>query len=280
MKLSVLLPVYARESPEFLQESLESVAAQTRPAEEVVIVADGPMTERLDAVIDSFCARLPLVVVRLRENLGLGAALHVGLEQCRGEYVARMDADDVCLPQRFARQLEFLKLSPHVDVAGSAIAEFNEHPGAVYAVRRLPVEGDALRSFAKYRNPLNHVTVTFRRKAVLEAGSYQPCAGFEDYHLWMRMLRRGHCLHNLPEVLVYVRCGSGMQQRRGGLTYFRRELAFQRFLYRTGLTAASDCARNILLRAPLRIAPEFLRAFCYERFLRDPVPRKGELNFE
>lgn len=155
MKLSVLLPVYARESPEFLRESLESLAAQTRPAEEVVIVADGPLSEPLDAVIASFGACLPLVPVRLRDNVGLGQALHAGLEQCRGEYVARMDADDVCVPRRFARQLEFLELNQHVDVAGSAIAEFNEHPGAVYAVRRLPAEGDALRSFAKYRNPLN-----------------------------------------------------------------------------------------------------------------------------
>jgi glycosyltransferase involved in cell wall biosynthesis len=280
MKLSVLMSVYGRDSAEFLRQSLDSLAAQTVPAGEIVLVEDGPLGAGLAETIRVAANLLPVVPVRLAANAGLGAALREGLSACRGEFVARMDADDICAPERFARQLEFLEQNAQIDVAGSAIAEFDDDPLAIRSIRRLPATHPELMRFAKYRNPLNHVTVMFRRRSVLDAGSYQPCAGFEDYHLWVRMLRGGFRLHNLSSALVYVRCGSGMQQRRGGFSYLLRELAFQRFLHSTGLLAASDCARNILLRAPIRMAPAFVRSFCYERFLREPAPPGGELNLE
>lgn len=280
MKLSVLMSVYEKESPPHLRRCLESLAAQTAPADEIVLVEDGPLGAELAGVISGAQAALPVVTVRLATNAGLGRALREGLAVCRGELVARMDADDVCAPNRFVRQMDFLERNPDVDVAGSAIAEFDADHLAVKSIRRLPETGEELLRFARYRNPLNHVTAMFRRQSVLDAGSYQPCAGFEDYHLWARMLRRGCRLHNLPDVLVYVRCGNGMQQRRGGFSYLLRELRFQRFLRRSGLLNASACARNILLRAPIRVAPAFVRSFCYEHFLREPAPRSGELNLE
>ena len=280
MKLSVLMSVYSKESAEFLSQSLDSLAAQTLQADEIVVVEDGPLGTKLRDVLSDARKRLPIVEVRLPAHVGLGPALREGLDACGGELVARMDADDICAPNRFARQLDFLDRNPGIHVAGSAIAEFGDNHAAAASIRRLPASSEELLRFAKYRNPLNHVTVVFRRDAVLAAGSYQPCAGFEDYHLWVRMLRQGFSLHNLPDVLVYVRCGNGMQRRRGGLSYFSRELAFQAFLYKAGLVNATDCARNILLRAPIRMAPAFIRSFCYNRFLREPVPPEGDLHIE
>lgn len=280
MKLSVLMSVYGGECAEFLRQSLDSLAAQTRHADEIVLVEDGALGSDLIDVIGRAARVLPMVPVRLQTQSGLGVALREGLDACRGEFVARMDSDDICVPWRFARQLDFLERNPQVDVAGSAIAEFRDDPLITESIRRLPETSQRLLGFARYRNPLNHVTAMFRRQSVLDAGSYQPCEGFEDYHLWARMLARGCGLHNLPDVLVHVRCGNGMQRRRGGFSYFLRELAFQRFLYRTGLLALPEVARNVLLRAPLRIAPAFIRSFCYQRFLRDPVSRHGELNLE
>lgn len=280
MRLSVLMPVYNRESPDFLRECLASLAAQTVQADEIVIVEDGPLGAELKEVIRRAGATLPVVSVQLLAHVGLGAALREGLDACRGELVARMDADDVCAPDRFCRQLNFIERNSRVDVVGGAIAEFRHNPLVVESVRRLPVSGTALTSFAKLRNPLNHMTVMFRRRAVLDAGSYLPCAGFEDYHLWARMLRRGCQLHNLPDVLVHVRCGNGMQQRRGGFSYLLREVEFQRFLYRTRLVSGPDCVRNLLLRAPVRLAPAFIRSSFYSRFLREPASTSGELKIE
>jgi hypothetical protein len=115
------------------------------------------------------------------------------------------------------------------------------------------------------------VTVVFRKAAVMKAGSYIPFRDFEDYHLFARMLTLGFRLHNIDEILVYVRVGSGMQGRRGGYAYFKRDIQFQLFLRKIGFLNAYECIRNILLRAPIRLTPVFARALCYKHLLRTRV---------
>jgi glycosyltransferase involved in cell wall biosynthesis len=269
MRLSVLMPVYSKESPAHLRQCLESLAAQTLPAGEVVLVEDGPLGRSLQATIADYRAVLPIVSLALPMHGGLGVALRAGMLVCSGDYVARMDADDICVPDRFRRQVDFLDCNPRVDVIGSAIEEFGESRKAARSIRRLPTSGGALLHFAQSRNPLNHMTVMFRKASVLDAGSYQHFPGFEDYHLWARMLRLGQCLRNAEEILVRVRGGSGMQSRRGGLAYLKQEVAFQLFLHEVGLVAASGCIRNILLRTPIRLVPARFRQAVYQRFLRD-----------
>ena len=112
------------------------------------------------------------------------------------------------------------------------------------------------------------MTVVFRKASVVSAGNYESCQGFEDYHLWARMLTLGYCLHNMDEVLVCVRCGNGMQSRRGGLAYLKADIEFQSFLRKMGLLDAAGSLLNILMRAPLRLAPSPVRALCYNLFLR------------
>jgi O104-antigen biosynthesis beta-1,3-galactosyltransferase len=268
MKLSVLLSVYARESPAFLRESLESLAAQSLPADEVVLVEDGPLGNPLRQTIEEFRARLRIVSLRLPAQAGLGMALREGLSICQGEYVARMDSDDICVTHRFERQVGFLNAYPDVDVVGSAIAEFDQDPAHAHSVRVLPAEGEALLRFARHRTPMNHVTVMARRASLEAAGGYEACRFFEDYHLWARMLTRGFRLHNLREVLVYVRCGNGMQARRGGLGYLKEEIEFQSHLCDLGLQSSAGALLNILIRGPVRLAPGSVRSLCYRLLLR------------
>ena len=268
MILSVLMSVYCKESSDFLRQCLDSLVAQTLQADQVVIVEDGPLGEALEATIASYQARLPIVSLRLPVNVGLGEALRAGLHVCRGEYVARMDSDDICMPFRFQIQMDFLKCNPGIDVVSGTWAEFDEDFSRPHSLRRLPASGAALLQYAKFRNPINHVTAIFRRSAVLAAGSYQSFHGFEDYHLWARMLRLGYKLHNIEEILVCVRVGNGMQGRRGGFTYFKHEIAFQSYLRKIGFVSAAEYIGNILLRAPIRLTPEFVRTQCYKLFLR------------
>jgi glycosyltransferase involved in cell wall biosynthesis len=269
MSLTVLMSVYQKESPAHLRLCLESLALQTLCASEVVIVEDGPLGSQLDSAIAAYGELLPIVLARLPVHVGLGTALREGLSMCRGEYVARMDSDDICTLKRFQKQVAFLDSNPEVDVVGSAIEEFGGGSGPVRTIRRLPASGKELLRFAHFRNPLNHMTTMFRRNSVLAAGSYQPFPGFEDYHLWARMLKNGNCLHNMPEIFVHVRSDSGMQSRRGGFAYFKQDVAFQLFLQKIGLITAPECIRNIVMRAPFRLAPSSVRSICYQLFLRD-----------
>ena len=269
MTLSALMAVYSKESPDFLRQCLASLAAQTRLADEIVIVLDGPVGKSLEEAIASFRSSLPIALVGLTANVGLGAALRIGLSQCQGKFVARMDSDDLSLPWRFEKQLDFLESHPAVDVVGGAIAEFEEDWSAPHSIRSLPASGKDLLCFAKTRNPLNHMTVMFRKDAVLAAGSYQSCKGFEDYHLWARMLLNGSSLHNLADILVLARCGNGMLSRRGGFAYFMQEMKVQRRLLAMGFLNDFEFTRNVVVRGPLRLVPNAVRSLLYQLFLRD-----------
>jgi O104-antigen biosynthesis beta-1,3-galactosyltransferase len=268
MKLSVLMSVYHKESPAFLRQSLDSLTAQTIQVDEIVIVKDGPLGNELDCAIDSHRGKLPITPVQLHENVGLGLALREGLIHCRGELVARMDSDDVCVPDRFEKQLPFLHQHPDVDVVGGAIAEFHSDCSKIESVRRMPSTAEQLNRLARFRNPLNHMTVMFRKASVLAAGNYQGYAGFEDYELWVRMLMRGQRFCNLDDVLVYVRCGNGMQQRRGGLQYLREEVRLQQRFVKIGFLTKPQFLLNLATRAPVRIVPAQLRSVVYQTMLR------------
>jgi glycosyltransferase involved in cell wall biosynthesis len=270
MKLSVLMSIYAKESPAFLRQCLDSLAVQTLPADEVVIVEDGPLGEPLKATIAEYRKILPIVLLPLPFHAGLGAALRAGVYLCQGEYVARMDTDDICVPERLQKQVSFLDANRECDVVGGAIAEFEEDSAAPRSIRLLPSAGQALRRFARSRTPMNHMTVAFRKASVVAAGNYESCQGFEDYHLWARMLTLGYRLHNLSDILVYARCGNGMQGRRGGLAYLKEEIEFQSFLRKMGLLDAAGSFLNIMMRGPIRLAPTSVRALCYTLFLRTP----------
>jgi glycosyltransferase involved in cell wall biosynthesis len=267
-QFSVLMAVYAKETAGFLQHALASLAEQTLAADEVLIVKDGPLGGDLEATIAAAAEILPIRTLQLARNSGLGLALQAGVPDCRHEFIARMDSDDICAPDRFQKQVSYLLQHPEVDVLGGSIAEFEADGTSLLAVRRLARGGSTLRDAAKRRNPMNHMTVMFRKSAVLAAGNYQPVAGFEDYFLWARMLLAGFVFANLDDVLAYARCGNGMQARRGGLDYAREEIRFEYRLRKLGFLSWRDYFLNIMMRIPLRLAPTSFRAGFYRRILR------------
>jgi glycosyltransferase involved in cell wall biosynthesis len=268
MKFSVLMSVSNKESPEFLRQSLDSLVTQTVKPDEVVLVKDGVLGDELETTIASTQKDLPLVTVQLKENVGLGLALQTGLSRCRGELIARMDSDDICLPDRFEKQLPFLEQHPDVDVVGGAIAEFHSDCTKIESIRRMPSTAEQLNTVARFRNPLNHMTVMFRKASVLAAGNYQRYAGFEDYELWVRMLMNGYRFHNLDDILVHVRCGNGMQQRRGGVRYLAEEIRLLQHFLRIGFLSRSQFLLNLVTRATARIVPQPVRSVFYQQILR------------
>lgn len=267
MNFSVLVSVYHGELPAYLARSLDSLVSQTLPADQVVIVKDGPLGEGLEGVLAQYLTRLPITFVELERNRGLSEALQIGLDHCRFDLIARMDTDDVCAAQRFEKQVDFLARHPEIDVLGSSIVEFDTDPSHRNSIRCPPERHDEIRAFAQTRCPMNHVTVMYRKQAVLAAGGYRP-VGLEDYDLWVRMLMNGSRFHNLSEPLVFVCCGSGMQGRRGGLAYARREIALFWSFRKAGFLTLGGFLCNILRRTPLRLLPRVLRSWVYRDFLR------------
>ncbi len=267
---SVILPVYQGDKPLYFREAVESVTSQTVPPDELVIVADGPLTDELDAELKEITTKDSIFteVVRLPENRGLGVALSAGMTACSHDWVARMDADDYAVPNRFEQQLIAISENPDIDVIGGFVGEFTDDPAKVEQIRAVPTTPEAVRKAAGFRSPINHPTVLMRREAVLGAGNYRPYRHMQDYELWLRMLSQGYTISNLDSVLVKFRADDDLYERRGGLSYLRTEAKVLGDCYRTGSMSLPVLVANLAVRTPVRLVPSRLRAFVYQRLLR------------
>lgn len=270
VNFSVLMSVYKNDKADFLKKALDSVIYQTLKPSEIVLVQDGPLTKDLFNIIDNYVKKCPnlIKIINLENNLGLGKALKIGLEKCSNNIVARMDADDISKKDRFEKQIKYLEENKDIDVVGSWISEFDGEESNIYAYRKLPTNFDQIKEFAKKRNPLNHVTVMFRKNKVINVGSYKGIIGFEDYYLWVRMLLNGSKFYNIPEYLVNVRAGKEMIKRRGGLNYIKNELKLQKKFLKIGFINKKEFVFNILTRSIIRLLPANIRNFVYQKALR------------
>lgn len=268
MKFSVLMSIYYKEKASNFNDSLQSLIYQTIQADEVIIVKDGVLTPDLEEIIGRYNHKLNIKCLELEKNVGLGLALQKGILYCQNDIVARMDTDDICHPQRFEKQINFLENHPNIDVVGSWISEFEDNPENIYTYRELPTKHENLINFAKKRNPLNHMTVMYRRQAVLNAGNYQSLIGFEDYYLWARMLMNGSKFANINEYLVNARAGKSLINRRGGLQYCINEISLQKKFLSMGFIKIQEFVRNIIMRATIFIMPNIFRRIVYNYLLR------------
>lgn len=268
-KFSVLISVYYREKGEFLREALRSVFEQTVPPNQVVLVKDGPLTSELDSVIDEFVVKYDrLKVVGLPENVGLGMALNAGLDECDYELIARMDSDDISIPNRFELQLKEFELHPQVTIIGGWIDEFTSDPKIIECQRRLPETSSEIRKFARSKSPVNHMTVMFRKSDILAVGSYQHFYLLEDYWLWIRLLYNGYQFRNIQQPLVLARGGIAMTARRGGWRYAKSEINLQRKMLSLGFINFGRFVKNCTIRFTVRMMPNRLRSFFYKKILR------------
>jgi glycosyltransferase involved in cell wall biosynthesis len=263
-QFSVLLPVWAGDRPDHLAEAFRStVDAQTRRPDEVVIVRDGPVPAALsDALAElADASPVPVKLVELDRNVGLGMALDAGLANCAHDVVARMDADDISLPHRFAVQLPVIEEG--ADIVGSGLLEFGEHGGDVVGSRTPPTRPEDIRERARFADPFNHPTVVYRRSKVRAVGGYTDFALMEDYLLWAKMIVAGARVANVAEPLVQYRVGAGAYARRGGWGQLRAELALQRRFRRLRFTTRGQYLRNVVVRGGYRLVPERVRRIAY-----------------
>lgn len=268
-KFSVLMSVYHKECPENLKSSLDSVFSQTVRADEVVLVEDGALTDELEAVVRDYEKRYQgLKVVRFAENRGLGFALNDGLKACSYELVARMDADDICKPQRFEKELKVFEAHPDYGMVGSWIDEFEHVPGDSSSVRKVPETPEENLKYAKSRCPVNHPTVMYRKSDVMRAGCYQTALFPEDYFLWIKMLQNGTKVYNIQESLLWFRFSIDTFKRRGGWKYACDEAKTQWNIYRLGFIGIPTLCKNVAVRFTTRILPNWVRAWMYQHVLR------------
>jgi glycosyltransferase involved in cell wall biosynthesis len=273
---SLLLSVYDGDRPDYLRRAFRSaVHEQTRRPDQVVIVRDGPVREELAQCLEELrtTSPVPVTFVPLERNGGLGPALDSGLAASQFDVVARMDADDVSMPNRFEVELPLIE---NADIVGSGLLEFVGDTDQIVGQRVPPTDPAQIAAYARMHDPFNHPTVVYRRSAVLAAGGYGDLPLMEDYALFARMLAGGARAANVAEPLVYYRVGATAFKRRGGLALLRSELRLQREFRRLRFTTTPQCVRNILIRGGYRLVPWWLRRAVYQpvvsRYAAHPAP--------
>ena len=274
MKISVLMSIYLNDDLDKFKLALESILKQTLVPSEIIIVFDGPVKPEIaNYIYDKSNEGYNIICVKLKINSGLGIALNIGLIHCTNEFVARMDSDDIALESRFYIQSEYLNQNKDIVLVGSYMYEFDEIPNITSKVRKLPLNQKEILNFSKFRNPFNHPTVMFRKSIILKVGSYKNMQLFEDYYLWLKILKNDFKTKNLNEPLLFFR-NKNFVKRRRGLTYLYNEFVFYKTVYKEKLLPLQYIFLSLFIKVPLRIFPYFITKFFYQNILRKNISNK------
>lgn len=268
-KFSILMSVYKNDRPEWLRQAFDSVIDQTRILDDVVVVLDGPVSNRIENVLDGVKNSFDsFQIVRLSENVGLGRALSKGLNYVKNSLVARIDADDISVDNRFEIQLNEFSHNQGLAITSGAISEFKHDVDEKMTIKNMPLMHDEICEYSKLRNPFNHPAVMFRKEMVQQVGSYQHFPLFEDYHLWVRMLNSGMKTSNVPEILVNMRVGAGLYNRRGGVNHLLNAIKFRKEFQAWGWISRLDALKANLAMTVITLMPSALRKMLYTQALR------------
>lgn len=269
---SVVTSVYRSDKPMFVRMALDSMLVeQTLKPSEIVLIQDGPVTADLDGLLSEYETEYSDVmhIIRLEKNGGLGNALKIGVENAKYSMVARMDSDDICLPNRFEIQVAYMESHPEVDIVGGQITEFIDFPENIIGRREVPLDNEGIYRFMKSRCAFNHITVMFRKAAVLKAGNYKDWFWNEDYYLWLRMMMSNCKFANVPEVLVNVRSGADQYARRGGRKYYESEKGIKRLQLENKMISKTEYFYFVAQRYVIQILmPNWLRGWVFRTLAR------------
>lgn len=269
-KLSVLMSIYIKEKPEYVDECFKSLLNQTIKADEWIVVEDGPLTNDMYHILDQYQKEYPGLIKRipLVNNQGLGLALKFGVPACSNDLIARMDTDDIAREDRFEKQLAEFKSNPNLDICGSHIIEFEDSPQHILSIRKVPLTHESIVQYQKTRSAFNHMTVMYKKSAVLKAGNYEHCPLMEDDMLWTRMILSGARCANIDDCLVYARTGSAMIARRGGWDYLKKYKEGKDKIRKTGFIGTFDYWKSLLPQFAICLIPLKLRKVVFTKLLR------------
>ena len=270
MTYSVLMSIYCKEKVDYLKLSVESMLNQTASPEQIVIVKDGPLNEELDLVLASYEAEKPdlFTIVALEQNSGLAIALDTGLKHCRNELVARMDTDDISLPERCEKQLARFASNSKLAVLGTNIDEFSDSPSNIKRSRVVPSEYKDILKRIRRREPFNHPTIMFKKSEVIRCGGYGTLRRCQDFDLFSRMMNMGCYAENINESLLLFRANEDNYKRRKGKKSSEGYITVMKMNYRRGYCSWFDMLYARTAQLALAIMPTGLMKWVSNTFLR------------
>lgn len=198
--VSIVLPVYNAE--EYLEECLNSILEQTYKEFELIVINDGSTDKSMEIINNRKDQRIKVI----ENDHNFIDSLNLGMKAAKGEFIARMDADDIMLPNRLETQLNFMSTHPQIDICGSWAESFH----AKKYIMKMPTDHKKIVSGLLLNNTLIHPTIMIRKSSVGKYSGYpdlykQEYIYAEDYKLWTEMSAAGYQFANIPEVLLKYR---------------------------------------------------------------------------
>ena len=267
---SVLMTVFKSDNPDYFRSSLMSMLKQTVLSDDIVVVKDGPIPKKLQDVIDE-CRNIYgdiIHEVQLEKNLGLGLALNKGLEVCKHELVARMDADDISLSERCEKQLNMFENNPKLDIVGCPVKEFVGDISNIVGVRDVPLENEQIHKYCRRRDPFNHPTVMYRKSKVMKYGPYGNYRKNQDTDLWIKLLSNGCNCANHPDYLLMFRFDEGTYQKRKSWVNTKLLIEIRQKAWKQGFCSFWDYLIVAVAQLGIYIMPVGFQRFVYTKILR------------
>lgn len=264
---SVLMTAYLKDDPGFAKLAIDSMLDQTYLTNDFVLVCDGPLTSELDDLIAGYEENNPGLfnVIRLEENIGLGKALKIGVLACKNELIARMDDDDIALPDRCEKQIAQFDSKSDLSIVGAYMDEFEDDYSKPVRTKSVPCQIDEIRKYSRRRNPFNHSTVVFKKSAILSVGNYSEMRTNQDVELWTRLINAGYLGCNVPESLVLFRFDSSTYKRRKNRKNVKLLIDVWRDFRKKKYCSYSDYLFVYWSQVAILLMPSFVLKRLYER---------------
>lgn len=274
--ISVLMSVYKNDIPKNVVIAVESVVNQTLKPKQIVMIVDGPVPDELRNTLVDLEKKYDIYEnVWLEKNLGTGGALKDNWRKCKYPYIAKMDSDDISLPERFEKEMKFLEEHPDVDVVGCLGQEFYDEPENLAGLKWVPQSHDEIVKFMKGRSPFCHQSIIMKREMLEKCGGYEPWYYAEDYYLFIRMYLAGAKFYNLQETLVYLRIDKKTFSRRHGLKYYQSIKGLLKYMKQHKMIGFAKYTKEKLVRfAGHVLVPRKLKNKMYRKFLRKKTEEK------
>ena len=229
---SVIISVYDGIEIKLLKKSLKSLLLQNYLPKEIIIILDGIKKKILIDQINIFKKIFKSVrLIKNKKNLGISKSYNKAIKIIKTDIIAIQDSDDISLPDRFKLQYEYLKKNENISVVGSSVFEKDLDSGKK-TIKKSPQTHEKIKQYIKFRNPMNHPTIMFRKSAIQKVGGYLNLSRMEDYYLWIRLISSGFFINNIARPLVVMNVKKDFYIRRSGFELLKSEIVIQNILFK------------------------------------------------
>lgn len=263
LNFTVVVPIHSKTTIKNFSKCLKSIFFSTVIPKEILICVDGPISKSLKKFLNN-CKNKNIKLIILKKNVGLGKLLSIAIPKCRFNLIARLDSDEYTNSKRFEIQYNLLSKKKKLVLVGGYSREIGKQN---IILKKVPINLAEIINFSKYRNPFNHSTVMFRKKAVLAVGGYKHQPYFEDYLLWIKLINKKNFMLNVPKVFSSSNIDIDFYKRRKGTEYFKHFLNFNNKALKMNHINLNTFIINIIIRLSVFL-PLIIVRLMYMKLLR------------